>query len=285
MDLSIASRKLHKLELACGKPLVNRLSKPITATPEALKHLKQINILLNAHNYLIEDIQKSHSDLSEAMRLMMPATIGEIAPKFLHDYRKENPSLIFSLEIPINLEHFKSGKSDLLVLSGEPPKEQHTVNIPRGTMYFIPVASPKWIDRYGLIESPDDIPIHQALSMPWYPDGITKTVWKNNLFKNIPLNRISVSTNASNIKASVLQGYAMALDLPFFYCADEILSGQLVPVLNGWHRKSQKNYVVCTEQAWNNPSWRHFSQWLAGELENHFNQQARKLLNAGIFLS
>ncbi len=283
IDLSVASRKLQRLENKTRRILVDRTVKPMRATRDALALLEQIDILLRSHELLVDRVENLSVD-TEEIRLMLPATVGEFAHQYLHKYQQLVPSVQFSLEIPIDLRAFKAGKSDVLVLTGEPTTLKDIVKIPRGRMYFLALASPSWIATHGMVTHPDQLVLQNVISLPWNPDGITKKMWKQGVPAEIDTKRMTVSTNASNIKNFALQGYGVALDLPFFYCVDEILSGQLVPVLNGWHRTSQNNYVICSKKAWSRPSCRSFAHWLATHLENHFEHQAKRLMSAGIEL-
>ncbi len=283
MDLTVASRKLQRLEDKTRRILIDRTVKPMRATRDALALIEQIDVLLRAHDLLVDRVENLSVD-TEDIRLMLPATVGEFAHQYLHKYQQQVPSVQFSLEIPIDLRAFKAGKSDVLVLTGEPTSLKDIVKIPRGRMYFLALASPAWIAAHGTVTHPDQLYQHDVISMPWNPDGITKKMWKHGMLAEIAPEKMTVSTIASNVKNFAMQGYGIALDLPFFYCVDEILSGKLVPVLDGWHRASQNNYVICSKKAWNRPSCRSFAHWFAVHLENYFEQQAKRLMSAGIEL-
>lgn len=283
IDLTVASRKLQRLENKTGRILVDRTVRPMRATRDAMTLIDQIDVLVRSQELLIERIDNMVAD-TEEIRLMLPATVGEFAHRYLHQYQQQVPSVKFSLEIPIDLRAFKAGKSDILVLTGESKDLKDVVKIPRGRMYFLALASPAWIATHGMVTHPDQLSQWDVISLPWNPDGITKRMWKQGMTAEINSERMTISTNASNIKNFALQGYGIALDLPFFYCADEILSGKLKPVLDGWHRASQNNYVICSTKAWNRSICRTFAHWFATRLENHFETQAKRLMHAGIEL-
>ena len=58
----------------------------------------------------------------------------------------------------------------------------------------------------------------------------------------------------------------IALSLPLFCCIDELEAGRLVPILNGWHRPSQQNYVAVHKDDWKKPLVRTFVEFFALEL-------------------
>lgn len=151
-------------------------------------------------------------------------------------------------------------------------------------MYFLGLASPSWVERYGFVESPDQLPDCSVMTLPWHPSGITTELTRAGETVPIPKERLTVCTNARAIKSAALDGYTLALDLPFFYCVEEILQGRLVPVLNGWHRQSQPNYVVCSAQSWKLSRCRKFAHWIAHRLEDQFAACGERLRKAGVFL-
>ena len=61
---------------------------------------------------------------------------------------------------------------------------------------------------------------------------------------NVPHDSFIRWSSVEMAKEAVLQGMGIALSLPLFCCIDELEAGRLVPILNGWHRPSQQNYVA-----------------------------------------
>lgn len=68
---------------------------------------------------------------------------------------------------------------------------------------------------------------------------------------------------------AMLNGLGMGLTMPLYACIDDLESGRLVPVLNGWHRPSQPNWLACRRDDWNIAHLRKFVQWLAAEMALH----------------
>ena len=55
--------------------------------------------------------------------------------------------------------------------------------------------------------------------------------------------------NLNSVRSAVLLGGGIVPDMPLYHCADALRSGQLVPVLPGWHRKAASCFVYATEAA------------------------------------
>lgn len=64
-------------------------------------------------------------------------------------------------------------------------------------------------------------------------------------------------------KAAVLADIGIAMDLSFDLCKLEILAGELVPVLNGWHCAPWDMNIVMSEKNEENAQLVQFAKWLA----------------------
>lgn len=284
VTVSTASRKLTLLEEAFGERLFVRESRPIVLTPAAVELLGYVDDLLQASQRLQSLMHENDAGDTGTIRFMLPSTIGEFSAALLSEYARFAPNVRFELQIPIDIEAFRNGGADVLLLTGEPNNSAGLIKIPRGTMYFLGLASPSWVERYGFVESPDQLPDCSVMTLPWHPSGITTELTRAGETVPIPKERLTVCTNARAIKSAALDAYTLALDLPFFYCVEEILQGRLMPVLNGWHRQSQPNYVVCSAQSWKLSRCRKFAHWIAHRLEDQFAACGERLRKAGVFL-
>ena len=66
-----------------------------------------------------------------------------------------------------------------------------------------------------------------------------------------------------NIKDAVLRGYGIAVDIPLGMVLDELKRGELVMVLDGWHRDFW-NYTIVTRAGGNpNSPVERFAAWYA----------------------
>ena len=69
--------------------------------------------------------------------------------------------------------------------------------------------------------------------------------------------------NLNSVRSAVLLGGGIVPDMPLYHCADALRSGQLVPVLPGWHRKAASCFVYATEVACEKRRVRVLLEWLA----------------------
>ena len=79
--------------------------------------------------------------------------------------------------------------------------------------------------------------------------------------------------NILAIKRSVLDGLGIAVDLPLLHCAQEIASGQLIPILPGWYHPPVECFIVTTKSNWRMRRHRIFLQWFQPRLQAFFREQ------------
>ena len=84
------------------------------------------------------------------------------------------------------------------------------------------------------------------------------------------------SSNILMIKAAVMNGLGVGVDIPFAHCHEELKRGELVPILNGWHRPSLGASVVCSQAAWHIRRVRVFIDNAQGNLRLQSREELRK---------
>ena len=85
------------------------------------------------------------------------------APDFIAEYAQMYPTIRFNMISPPDVEEFKAGKADLINLSGQAALTD-CVELPRGKMIFVPVASPAYLERHGAVEHPSELAHHRVFS-------------------------------------------------------------------------------------------------------------------------
>ena len=80
---------------------------------------------------------------------------------------------------------------------------------------------------------------------------------------------IGFKGDALSYKAAVLADIGITMDLSFDLCKQEILAGELVPVLNGWHRAPWNMNIVMNEKNEENAQLVQFAESLTTRRAGH----------------
>ncbi len=265
IENSAASRRIAKLERSIGRTLFDRTKRPFQMTDDAKLLQKPVKQILENLHQIENYYERQRNDESMLVRVMIGNGHINFATKFILEYANLLPKLRFSMIAPTNVDDFLAGKADVINLSGQ-ASLLNCVKIPRGRMIFVPVASPAYIAEHGMVRNPDQLVGHRVFTN-LLPDHMSfdKSFM---LTKNgVSLNYSAISSiRFSNVEMShriVLDGGGIGLSLPLFLCIDDLEAGRLVPILDGWHRPSHFNFVVCKKDDWKIRQIRLFATWWA----------------------
>jgi len=67
--------------------------------------------------------------------------------------------------------------------------------------------------------------------------------------------------NILSVKAVIIKGGGIALDIPLHHCYEELMNGTLVPVFKTWHPPVLQNYVAVTRAASRLKRMQLFIEW------------------------
>ena len=268
LDEPYVSRKITALEKRLGRCLFNRKSRPFEITDEAHTIYEYAEKMIQEREKIQRFLEEKYGDDSQVIRVMIGNSFRKFTPKLLMEYLSSNPTLRFNMISPIDLNEYLEGKADVIALSG-PVTLSNQLSFFRGKMIFVPVASPEYIKRHGKIEKPEHLVGHQVFHN-LYHDRYSFSV-KFPLVKNGQYETFTAleSVRWSNVEMSLqaaLDGAGVALSVPLFLCIDELEQGKLLPILNGWHRPSQNNYIVCRKDDWKIRRIRLFVTWFSHQL-------------------
>lgn len=264
-DPAEISRRFSRLERELKIPLLDRHSRPFRLTEAGAEIFSLASELVNRHAEILEKLEKRADKDSAVIRMMVPPTFNKISHSIFFEYSRFYPNHRIRVISPVDTEGFRHGEADIAAFTGNVTIPEAYL-IPRGRMIFVPVASPDFIHKYGPIHHPErlsEIPVGYTFGGD--PNSHTPI---NSLIKEGKRIPIHLQQNIewrtpTMVYEAVLAGECMSPGLPLFFCIDGLKKGLLVPVLDGWHRPSQFNYLACHTSRWNVPYIRTFMNWFA----------------------
>lgn len=271
MENSAVSRKLSKLEQEVGRSLFDRTKRPFMMTEDARIILSGVRKILEEKQSIEAYYRKQRNNEEMEIRMMFGNGHIDFAPRFIQEYSAKFPKLVFNMISPPDVKDFLAGRADIICLSGQAHLSD-CINIPRGRMVFIPVASPDYIARHGEVMHPSELVNHRVyhnLYKQRYSFTSNYVLTKKGVTSSISAIDTIRFSNVEMTHRAVIDGGGIAPCMPIFLCIDDLESGRLVPVLNGWHRPSHLNYVACKKDDWKIKQIRTFATWWAKKLTEH----------------
>ena len=181
-----------------------------------------------------------------------------------------------------------AGTVDIASVSAE-VTEKGVICLPRGRSVFLPVASPEYLQKNGIPLKPEDLRNHTGFVYNGPVRPQTEALELNGLVRPIHFKNMIHATDILMIKQAVLDGRGIAVDIPLLHCAEEIATGRLQIILNGWHRPPIPAFAVCSAAGWHIRRIRVFMQWWCDRFLQEFEateKVARAVLgdNAAIYI-
>lgn len=249
MDRAQLSKLIAALEKEIGRPLFVRSGRKIEPTQVALEARASLEPLVRQFRDRLEVLHRSQDVLSGNIRLgNMPGfTQHEIVP-LLVDFQKIHPEISFDVIAHEDPEEYMNGQSDVMLYYG-PVKRRGLVEHRVTRSLFVACASPKYLRDAGTPHVPADLAGHSGIVYRGKCRRHTETLlcgreeqhyrWKSEIRFN----------NILSAKAAAIAGAGIILDCPAHHCFNDILRGDLVPVLDGWHAPNLENYIATTTEA------------------------------------
>jgi len=231
---SSVSAAVQTLETRLGTRLLHRTTRKVAPTQDGAAFYERCLRLIADMDEAENLFRRSASDPTGRLRVDLPSRIGRLIvapalPEFLTRY----PGIDIDLGMTDRAVHLIEESVDCALRVG-PLSDSGLIARPFGTLRLINVASPDYLERYGIPLMPSDLASHFAVNYAspssgrvedweWIEGGEARTV-------AVP-GRISVNSAEGSI-ACCLAGLGL-IQIPAFDVVDHLKEGRLVEVMPG----------------------------------------------------
>lgn len=270
LDAPVVSKKISALEKKLGRKLFDRSTRPFVPTDDAAQIIEFALGIAQNRSKIRQFISDKQNETGAVIRVMQGNSARKYAISLLSQYGEMHPKLRFELIAPMDIHDFVERKADIIAISGEVPLSD-CVFLSRGRMIFVPVASPAYLQKHGPINHPRELESHLVFNNGFlnrftpllsYPFKRGDQLWSVTVKDKIRCSNVEFSLTGA------IEGLGICPSLPLFLCIDELEKGKLVPILDGWHRPSRTNYIVCRKEDWKVKYIREFATWYAEQLKS-----------------
>jgi len=231
---SAASRQISALEAELGGSLFNRTTRHVELTEAGQAYLDKVKAILANLEDADRAVALPQAELAGPIRIAAPVAFGASRlGAIVAGFMARHPRLV--ADIVLTDRFVDAGEEGLdLVLSLEAAAGEAAGLrlVPLETGLF---ASPDYVTRHGRPQAPSDLDRHPALCLgarsrhvSWHLRGQIEPV---------QVTPRLVSNQASVIREGALAGLGIAL-LPLFIVAEDIRSGRLQRLLDGFEPKA-----------------------------------------------
>ncbi|WP_323117935.1 LysR family transcriptional regulator [Burkholderia alba] len=253
------SRAIASLESHLGIRLLNRTTRSMSLTEAGMRYLTRTRDIVHAIDASEREARgarmhprgrlRVHSSASVANHFVIP-----LAARFQARY----PDVSVDLTLAPNLPNLIRDSYDVAVVAmpSLPASDQIAIDV--GKIHSVLCASPAYLARHGVPDSPQAIAEHRCLQLvaPAY-DERAWTFTNGSETEVIPLDPVLTVDVATSLAIAVRQGIGIGL-LPSFVAAEDLRSGALQRVLPEYRLNeigifllyASRQYLDAKTRAW-----------------------------------
>jgi len=230
---SALSQTIRQLEERMGVRLLNRSTRSVAPTSAGAKLHARLDPAIRELESAVNEAVATRDRPAGPLRINLPraAATSLVAPR-LGRFHQDNPDVVLDLTIDDSLTDIVAGRYDAGIRLGERLEKDMIAVRLTGEMEMMAVASPRYLTRRGVPETPGDLHAHACINWRWPSDG---SIYRWEFEEDGAEFEVAVEGPliASDVEL-VLQGALR--DIGIAYTADEripawIAEGRLVRVL------------------------------------------------------
>lgn len=260
MDVAMVSRLIAALEKRLNVRFFDRSARPMRLTTYGEEHIQAIREFVEQHDELWEKLGRSRPQHERLIRFGVVAGYPrEQLLAMLSEYKSVAPEV--DIEVVTEVDHLdllrdRVDVAYLLYMPDDPNLCSRFIHC----LGVLPVASRAYVEKYGHPEKPEDLVRHTLLvrTARNYP---TSRCLVRGLARRPFTAAHVLSGDFLTIQSAMRAGLGVALDLPTSSVRDGLVSGEVVPVLNGWSREPFRVSLTVKTEASTDVQLERFMGW------------------------
>ena len=238
------TRHFAFLEDLFGARLIQRTTTQVRLTEAGDAAFAGGKLLMERYEELEAGSRTSTGGLKGVIHVGTPPVFG--ATHLTHpmaQFADRYPEVQFSVSIDLGFENLIEQGLDVSVRIGPPPQDASYIAVPLTKAPQVLVASPGYLSRKGIPETPSDLTEHNCLL---HLIKAPTHVWSLRHGKDESAVHVggTLRSNLGDVlKSSALMGQGISMH-PCYMVSDELASGSLVPVLPLFKPPSLNIYVI-----------------------------------------
>jgi DNA-binding transcriptional LysR family regulator len=268
MPNSTVSFKVSSLEKRLAMTLIQRTTRKLNITPAGQAYFKRCVQGLAEIQAAEKEMASIQGEPQGLLRMTAPIELGSsVLPDLISDYTKKYPKV--SVELILAGRHIDllAENVDLAIRAGD-LKDSSLIAKKIGSVYFAPLASPKYLKAKGTPTHPRELKQHQCLQFTLLGQNEWKLVGPKGSL-NIALTPKVAVDDLAMLKLLTLKADGIAL-LPTHLCYGDVQSGKLVRILPEWRTALTPVHFVYPAQKYVSPKLSSFIEMATESLKKNF---------------
>jgi len=267
---SAVSNHISQLEKCIGVRLINRSTRQLSLTEEGMLYYESCADIVSRVEEATRRVTQLQKEPLGTLKITCPIGLGQshIIP-LLSEFMNVCPSLKVDLQLDDKIVNMIDERIDISIRVGWPGDSslvaRKLFNSPR-----VLCASPGYIERFGMPQTPEELSNHNAIIFTLLPTPYRWTFHKGQNEKTIHVNG-SIKTNSSSAVYSLLMEGVGIAPISYFLVSEEIKSGKLIPLLTDQEVESVSVHAVYQSRHYPSPKVRLFIDFMIEQIKNNKN--------------
>jgi LysR family transcriptional regulator for bpeEF and oprC len=271
------TKQIQSLEERVSSKLLNRTTRRVSVTPDGAAYYERAARLLSDFDELESSMTNAQASPKGQLRIDVGSSTAQllIIPR-LKEFCDLYPEIQVDMGVTDRPVDLLGENVDCVIRVGQ-LKDQSLVARRIGTLPFVTVASPAYIQRYGMPQHPSELEKrhHVVAYFTQRSRGPYPMQFKKGDEDLEAMVTYRVAVNEANAHfSSVLAGFGISQCVTF-QAAPYLESGELVQVLPDWTCDPLPMYVVYPPNRHLSPKVRAFVDWAAQLFAEHPHLQGR----------
>ncbi|EJC83253.1 transcriptional regulator [Rhizobium leguminosarum bv. trifolii WSM2297] len=236
MSASALSQTIRTLEERMGIRLLNRTTRSVAPSEAGQRLLTRLLPALADLDQAIADVTALRDKPAGPLRINAPrvAITHTLAP-LIAPFNAAYPDIVIDIIVDDKLSDIVAGRFDAGIRLGEMvEKDMVSVKL-GGDMRLVVIASPDYIARHGMPQTPRDLRDHACVASRWPTDG-SLYHWefeRGDEKLDVAVSGPLITTDNDLMLRAVLDGVGIGY-LFDYYVAEHLVAGRLVSMLDDW---------------------------------------------------
>ncbi|MEM7774104.1 MAG: LysR family transcriptional regulator [Pseudomonadota bacterium] len=239
VSTSTVMRAMDELERRVGVTLLARSTRRVELTEAGHRLLSGGAPLVDALDALIQELQKSDSEVSGHLRITTALSFGRtLFAGILRDFLDCNAGIAIDLVSNDSVIDLDQSRVDVAIRIADPVQAPDLIAHELSPMHRCVCASPTYVAHYGRPEHPDDLQQHSCLLFrpmlprdPWAPVSDTWTFAQGGKDAGTIRVRGKMSGNDADALVSAAREGLGIVMMPDWLIADDVSEGRLIRLL------------------------------------------------------
>ncbi|MGK0269710.1 MAG: DNA-binding transcriptional LysR family regulator [Cocleimonas sp.] len=250
---SAVSRRLKELEEHLGVQLFHRTTRSMNLTDSGTAFYQQAVRILEDVLEAENSITQAHGTLKGSLKIAVPYSFGimHLGPA-INEFLKIHPQIEFDLDFNDRQVDIVQEGFDLAIRIANLP-DSSLIARRLSSIDHIACASPSYLEKHGVPDSPEDLVNHRCLAYNLLQDYKSWVfIDENKEIINVNIDPYFKSSAGESLREAAIDGHGICY-LPTFIVYQQIEQQKLIPLLHKYKSSQVNTYAIY-------PQTRHLSQ-------------------------